>query len=189
MTSGVEIVETVSAQRVMHGVKYETAVHILRPVEEVYRFCRDAQMLPTAVRHLQLVGPLKGSRTRWKALGPSGTHLQWDAEMVCQRENELLAWRSLPGSEVDMAGAASFEAGPDGHGTVLTLRLKLALPDSQASAAVVDLLGVGLEQIIEGDLERLKQFLETGDVTSGIDPSCHVSHPMTAEVRYRRTPK
>ncbi|MCE9556799.1 MAG: hypothetical protein K8T91_25915 [Planctomycetes bacterium] len=164
MTSEINIVESL-----------EAAIHILRPTDEVFRFCQDAEKLSTVVRHLQLIAPMEEGRTRWMVEGLQGTQIHWDAEMVCQQDSELLAFRSLPGSDIEISGAADFEAGPDGHGTVLTLKLKLALPHSSPSAAILELLGVGLEQMLDDDLQRIKEFLEA-DAAGSASNSSHSLH-------------
>src|SRR5262245_64907577 len=46
-----------------------------------------------------------GGRSHWVVDGPLGTHVEWDAEVINEIENELIAWQSLPGGTVDSAGS------------------------------------------------------------------------------------
>jgi uncharacterized membrane protein len=39
------------------------------------------------------------------AKAPAGTTVEWDAEVYNEKENELIAWRSLEGADVDNAGS------------------------------------------------------------------------------------
>ena len=64
-----------------------------------------------------------GNRSHWVARAPMIGQVAWDAEIINERENELIAWRSLPGSELDTAGSVHFESAPGDRGTQLTISL------------------------------------------------------------------
>ena len=36
--------------------------------------------------------------SHWVAAGPAGLSVEWDAEIINEIENTLIAWRALPGS-------------------------------------------------------------------------------------------
>ncbi len=86
--------------------------------------------------------------------------VEWEAEIINERDPELIAWRSLSGSEMDTAGSVHFRPLPDGRGTIVTVSMKYNPPAGKAGAAVASLFGWGLEQQIEHDLPRLKELLE-----------------------------
>src|SRR5205823_2262052 len=89
--------------RAGHGVKVEQAVMIQRAPDELYRYWRDFENLPRFMRHLESVKQTGPNRWHWVAKGPLGMKAEWDAEVYTERENELIGWRSLEGSEVDTA--------------------------------------------------------------------------------------
>ena len=43
------------------------------------------------------------------ARGPGGVRVEWDAEIINEIQNKVLAWKSLPGGDVVSAGSVTFE--------------------------------------------------------------------------------
>ncbi|MET8992842.1 SRPBCC family protein, partial [Nonomuraea wenchangensis] len=74
-------------------LKVRASITINKPREDVYRFWRDLENLPTFMIHLDSVRTLGGGRSRWKAKGPIGA-LEWEAEIIDERVGDLIAWRS-----------------------------------------------------------------------------------------------
>jgi uncharacterized membrane protein len=148
------------------GVRARAAVTIAQPRHEVYEFMRQFENLPRVMRHLKSVEPLEGGRSRWVAEGPAGKSVTWDAEIINEVPNELLAWKSLPGSDVDQAGSMRFSDAPGDRGTEIRVELQYNPPAGAIGAYVARLFGREPEQEISADLRRLKQFLETGEVVS-----------------------
>jgi uncharacterized membrane protein len=98
------------------GVKVERSLTINKPAAELYRFWRKFDQLPRFMHHLEDVRELGGNRSHWIARAPLGMRVEWDAEIINERENELIAWRSLPGSDVDTAGSVHFSPAPGQRG-------------------------------------------------------------------------
>src|SRR5439155_283992 len=94
------------------GVRVEEAVTINRPVDEVYQFWRSFQNFPRFMRHLESVDALGDRRSRWRAKSPAGSSVEWYAELIEERENEWIAWRSVDGSCVDNSGSVRFREAP-----------------------------------------------------------------------------
>ena len=148
------------------GMKVEKSVTINRSPEELYAFWRNFENLPRIMNHLESVQVLGGNRSHWVAKAPAGTSVEWDAELYNEKENELIAWRSLEGSDVDNAGSVHFEKTPGGSGTVVRVVLKYDPPGGALGAAVARLFGENPEQQIDEDLRRFKQLMETGEVAT-----------------------
>jgi uncharacterized membrane protein len=144
------------------GVKVEERLTIHRPAAELFREWRQLQNLPRFMSHLKEVRVLDGKRSHWVAQGPMGMSVAWDAEIINERPGELLAWRSLPGADVDTAGSVHFEAAPGGLGTVVRVVLKYDPPAGKAGAAAARWLGDAPEQLLRDDLQRFKQHVEAG---------------------------
>lgn len=153
----------------MYCLKYETALHILRMPKEVYSFWRQPHNLLPISQYLESIKSGDPDRSQWTIRGPRGTNFNLDAELVCNQEEELLAWRGIVDTDVEVAAVVEFEAGPDGHGTILTLSLSLNLPDAKAHADDIKRLSSHLERYVEADLQRLKQFLEASDTPVGAE--------------------
>ena len=91
-------------EKLPREVRVVRSFTINKPPEEVYRFWRNFENLPRFMRHLKSVHNTESRRSHWVARGPLGANVEWDAEIIQERENELLAWRSLPGSDVEHWG-------------------------------------------------------------------------------------
>ena len=152
------------------GVKVEESVTINRPVLEVYRFWRNFENLPRFMDHLEAVTVIDDERSHWVAKGPAGTKVEWDAIIHNEVEDELIAWRSLPGAEVNNAGSVHFTPTPDGTGTDVRVVLSYEPPAGMVGVAVAKLLGEEPSKQVADDLRRFKQVMDSGDVAAGARP-------------------
>ncbi|CAN5464838.1 SRPBCC family protein [soil metagenome] len=144
------------------GVLVEESVTINRSAEELYRFWRNFENLPRFMRHLESVEPITETISRWRAKGPAGMSVEWNAEVNNEVPNKLIGWRSLEGSEVVSAGSVNFEKA--GRGTRLRVRLQYSPPGGKAGAAIARLVGRDAATEIREDLRRFKQQVESGEV-------------------------
>ena len=154
-----------------HQVRVEQVVTINRPIEEVYRFWQAFENFPRFMRHLESVERIGPQRTRWRAKGPAGTSLEWEAETLQERENEWIAWRSVEGSRIDNSGSVRFQAAPGARGTELRVQLQYAPPAGRVGRTIARLFGEEPEQQIREDLHRFKQLMETGEIPVSDGPS------------------
>jgi hypothetical protein len=76
------------------------------------------------------------------------------------RPNRVIAWESLPGSEVYNAGRVRFES-VDG-GTRVDVFMTYNPPGGVAGHAIAALFGVDPKSAMDDDLLRLKSLLEQG---------------------------
>jgi uncharacterized membrane protein len=144
---------------------------------EVYRFWRDFRNLPRFMTHLESAEILSDKRSHWVAKAPVGKTVEWDAEIIEDKPNELIAWRSLESSEVDNSGIVYFKDAPGGRGTEVHVRINYNPPGGFLGAEIAKLFGEEPEEQIKGDLFRFKQVLETGEVVHS-DASIHEGlHP------------
>jgi len=141
------------------GIKVDQRITIYRPVRDVYNYWRSFENLPRIMSHLVAVEG-NGGRSHWVARGPLGMAADWDAEIVNEKVDELIAWRSLPGADIDTAGSVHFRRVPGG--TEVQVILKYNPPTGKVGAAVARLFGVAPEQQIAEDLQRFKQRFEAG---------------------------
>ena len=143
------------------GTKVEKSVTINRPASELYSFWRNFENLPSFMNHLESVSSIGNDRTHWVAKAPAGTTVEWDAEVYNEKPSELIAWRTLEGSQVSSAGSVRFEEAPSG-GTVVRVSMKYDPPGGKLGSLVARLFGENPEQQIEEDLGRFKELMETG---------------------------
>ena len=148
------------------GCKVTKSITIQRPAEELYRWWRQLDQLPRAMAHVVSISPIDERHSHWTARGPLGATLEWDAQIINEREPEMIAWRSLPGSQVDTAGSIHFQTLPADRGTEVTVSLKYDPPGGKLTTAVAEFLGAGLEGRVQQDLRRWKQLIETGEIST-----------------------
>jgi uncharacterized membrane protein len=146
------------------AVAARRTITINRPPEELYRFWRAFTNLPRFMHRLESVQGLGERRTHWRARGPAGSVVEWDAEVLEDKPNELISWRSLPGSDVNHAGVVRFERAPGGRGTQVAVELEYTPPGGGLGATLAKVVGRAPEQELQEDLRRFKQLMETGEV-------------------------
>lgn len=146
------------------GIQVRESIRLEVPVADVFRFWRRLEHLPDFMSHLTRVTETSDRRSHWVAAGPAGMRVEWDAEIINEIENQLLAWRSLPSSDVVTAGSVKFERVRDGRTTQLTVNLQYAPPGGKAAAFVASLFGREPSQTIREDLRHFKQMLEAGEM-------------------------
>jgi uncharacterized membrane protein len=146
------------------SVHVEEVATINKPVGEVYRSWKKFENFPSFMRHLESVHMLNNGRSRWRATAPAGTTVEWEAEMVEDREGELIAWRSVEGSQIQNSGTVQFRPAPGARGTELRVRLDYRPPAGRLGRGIAWLFGEEPEQQIRDDLRRFKQLLETGEI-------------------------
>jgi uncharacterized membrane protein len=147
------------------GIRIDEAVTINRPREEVFGFWRDLSNIAQFMEHVQSVRAIDGDdskRSHWIAKGPAGKCLEWDAAIIKEKENELIAWRSLEGSEVANAGSVHFKDAAGERGTEVHVELLYSPPGGPVGALVAKLFGEDPANQIRSDLKRLKSRLEAG---------------------------
>lgn len=158
--------DTRAALRGSRGVNVLESVTINQPIELLYRFWRNLENLPQFMRHLVSVEKVTDTISHWRAKGPAGSVVEWDAEIFNEIPNKLIAWRSLEGADVVSAGSVNFGAEPGGRGTRVTVHLQYSPPGGKVGAAIAKVLGADAETEIRDDLRRFKQLVETGNVAS-----------------------
>lgn len=146
------------------GVHVRESIRLELPVADVYRYWRRLENLPRFMTHLERVTEHGDGRSHWVAAGPAGMPVEWDAEIINQIDNKLIAWRSLPESDVVTAGSVNFQAVRGGRSTQVDVDLQYAPPAGKAGAFVAWLFGREPSQTIREDLRRFKQLLEAGEV-------------------------
>ena len=96
--------------------------------------------------------------------GPGGVRATWEAELTADEPGRLLAWRSTPGADVDIAGSVRFTDAPGGRGTEIKVILTYAPPGGKVGAVAAALLGRGGDRLVREALRRFKQLMEAGEV-------------------------
>lgn len=147
-----------------HGIQVEETFTIMRPAAELYSYWHDFSNLPNFMHNVEAVEVLSPTRSRWTAKAPMGTSVSWEAEIIHNQPNELIAWRSIEGADVDNAGTVQFTPRPDGEGTEVRVTIDYINPGGTIGHAVAKMFGKDPKTEIREDLRRFKRIMETGEV-------------------------
>ena len=165
--AGVTALDLAAARRAGRSrsdLELTAAITVARSPQDVYDYWRGLERLPTFMYHLRSVEWVGEGRTRWTANAPVKKSVSWEADLVEDRPGEVVAWRSLPGADVENSGSVRFKPAPGDRGTEVRVHLRYAMPGGRAGQLVARLAGEEPHQQVEDDLRRFKQVMETGEV-------------------------
>lgn len=136
---------------------------VYQPPDVVYGWWRDFENLPRFMTHLERVEVVDERRSHWVAKAPGGT-IEWDAQVVADKPNTRIAWRSEPGAMIDTEGKVTFAPAPGERGTEVRVQVDYRVPGGAAGVAVAWLAGEAPDEQVREDLRRFKAVVETGEV-------------------------
>src|SRR5438270_4952310 len=122
------------------------------------------------MQNVEQVRQLDDKHLEWKAK-VAGTERQWKAEIVEQKPNRVIAWRSITGDQNE--GKVEFQ--PIDGRTMIKLAVDYDPPKGIAGE-VGDKLAQATPRSVENDLKRFKEFIEgratptgkwSGEIESG----------------------
>lgn len=145
------------------GIHVREAIRLEVPLEVVYGFWRRLENLPRFMRHLREVNDLGAGRSHWVADGPAGIPVEWEADIINEVPGEVIGWRSLPASDIAMAGSVHFSTVRHGRSTQVAVHLQYGAPGGKAAQLLAFVLGRDPAGMVREDMRRLKQLLETGE--------------------------
>jgi uncharacterized membrane protein len=125
---------------------------------------RDFERFPDFMAHLEEVRATGTTTSHWKARGPLGMTVEWDAEITDEVPGERIAWRSVEGSKIDNSGTVRFVTAPGDQGTELHVDMRYSPPAGAVGATIAKVLGEEPAVQLKDDLRRFKNIAETGEV-------------------------
>ena len=132
--------------------------------EKAFQFWRNFENLPRFMRNLESVKVLDDRRSEWNAVGRFGKPIRWLAEIVEEKPNEWIVWRSLPDSDLDCRGSVHFLPAVGNRGTVVTAAMQYSPPAGAVGKAVAIMLAKDPTFMLREDLRRFKALMEAGEV-------------------------
>lgn len=142
-------------------------VTIDKPRQELFAFFRDFQNLPQFMENLEAVVPAgQPGRNVWKIKAPLGRTIDVETEIVREEEGELIAWRSVEGSDIDTEGRVKFKDGPGERGTHVQLIVAYKPPAGEVGKLVAKLFQREPSVQARHDLKRFKMLMETGEIAT-----------------------
>ncbi len=156
-----------SAKEQLEPIEITETFTIYRPVKEVYAYWRQLENLPRFMQHLERVEQLDERHSHWEARIPGGLGtVAWEAVILTEHPNRLLAYQSMPGSMVDHAGRVIFREAPGDKGTEIQSVMSYRAPVGALGKGVAKLLNPAFKQLVRSDLRRFKQIMETGEIST-----------------------
>jgi len=158
--------KVVDATGINKAIRVEKTVTIDKSAEELYNYWHNFENLPNFMKHVKSVQVLDMRRSHWVANAPLGQTIEWDADIINDQPNQLIAWASEEGAQVDNSGFVRFSPAPGDRGTEVKVVMEYNVPGGMVTAAIAKLFGEEPEQQIGDELRRFKQLMETGEIAT-----------------------
>lgn len=146
------------------AVTLQKTITVAAPVDQVFQFWSHYENFPRFMSHVREVRKTDEGRSHWVVAGPAGVPVEWDTEVTAHVPNQVLAWRTVPGSLVDHAGIVRFDAVPGG--TRVEVRMSYNPPAGAIGHTVAALLGADPQRVMDEDLVRFKSLMEQGETSA-----------------------
>jgi len=148
------------------GIHIAQSFLINRSPEELYQFWRNFENLPRIMSYLESVHVVDHRRSHWVAKAPrlAGGKVEWDAEITRDEPNSLIAWRSLPGSDIDTAGDIRFQRALGDRGTQVNVSMRYVPPAGKLGHWITSMLGENPKRVVREDLRNFKRIMEIGEI-------------------------
>ncbi len=148
-----------------HAVDIRKAVNVNAPVEQVYAFWTTYENFPQFMEHVREVRRGADDRSHWVVSGPAGVSVTFDVMVTKRVPNQVLAWKTLPGSPIQHAGIVHFM--PNGHGgTTVDIKMSYNPVIGGVGHSMATLLGANPKHMLDLDLVRFKSLIEEGKTTA-----------------------
>ncbi|RPF71653.1 SRPBCC family protein [Aurantiacibacter spongiae] len=141
-------------------------VTIRKPRAELFAFWRDFSNLAAFMENLEQVEAKGKDRAVWTIRAPAGRTVDVETEITEERENEVIAWRSVEGSDISTEGKVAFSDAPGDRGTRVSLIVAYDPPAGELGRAVAKAFLREPEVQARHDLKRFKMLMETGEIAT-----------------------
>lgn len=136
------------------------------------------------IKHPVTITRISETESHWSVSAPGDRCVEWDAEIINDEPNELIAWQSKEGADVANAGTVRFEPAPGDEGTEVRVQLEYDAPGGKIAALVAKFTGEEPEQQVAEALRRFKALMETGEIPTTEGQT--VGEPQAKERRKER---
>jgi uncharacterized membrane protein len=146
------------------GVKVVRSCTVRKPAAELYHFWRSLENLAQVIKHPVSITRLSDTESHWKVSAPGDAFVEWDAQIINDHPNELIAWRSKDGADIPNAGTVRFEPAPADEGTEVRVQLEYDPPGGKLAAFFAKITGEEPGQQVAEALRRFKALMEAGEL-------------------------
>jgi len=145
------------------GDTIDARVIIRRPVGDVFKFYKDLKNLPLFVGDLTDVEQLGPGLYQWSIQAPLGLRMKWKVLVTNEVTNKLIRYETVTAPELRTTWEVRFAPGPEANETEVHERM--TTPLGRVGRAALALLGKFPAREVRANLQRLKELLETGQVS------------------------
>lgn len=137
--------------------------------DEAYAFWRDFRNLARFMENVEAVSIDGAGRSTWTVKAPGDRQVSWVSELTEDEPGRALAWRSVEG-DIRNEGRVEFRDAPPGRGSEITATILYEPPGGDLGKLVAKLFQREPKLQVRRDLRRLKQLLETGEISTSEAP-------------------
>lgn len=150
-----------SRRRSLTPERTQAVVTIASDAGTIFRFWRNFANMPKLMPQLDRVDVLSATESRWIAKS-AGEAPSWRCVLDLVDEDRLLTWHTVGETALPHRASLMLSPAPGDRGTEVRLTLVYRVPAGEVAA----LLGTTPEGQAEEALRRLKQRVETGELST-----------------------
>jgi uncharacterized membrane protein len=135
-------------------------VAISRPRAELYAFWRNFTNLSRFMRHIRSVTMIDVVRSHWLLEGPDHVRLEWEAIIVEDDPDRLIAWTSTDASPMRNSGRVEFRDSPLGDTTEVAATILYDPPPGRRKHLLSKRLQRELNARTKPDLLQFRALME-----------------------------
>ncbi len=158
------IPKTVSSIPGKRGVRVQRSMTVNRSAEDLFNYWYDIEKAPLYMDYIQSVLKTGERTSHWIAQRPMNKTIEWNSELLAVVPNKSISWHVHGKPTTANAGKVSFDATPDGHGTVVTLELDFLQFKGTLGTGLGVVVGHIPEKQVLETLRHFKELMEAGEV-------------------------
>lgn len=137
------------------------SVVVERPVDTVFEAWSECSNLALCMTMLEEVERIDDAHWYFKTRLPKTQFfVEWTAEVVEMVDNEAIAWRTMPGSDINHEGVVEFHALPDGLSTEVRCKVVFLPPGGKLGQTLAESMSKMGNRMLRKEMERFKYFME-----------------------------
>lgn len=143
-----------------HSINIRDTFVVRQPKELVYYAWRQLEELPLFLQHVKSITLLENGRSHWAIHTPKGLpDIEWDAEVIEDREGEMFSWRSLPGSSIETAGKIVLRDFP-GNATQVRVLISYRPPAGYIGSTFAKLFTPAFKKMVREDIAHFQDYID-----------------------------
>lgn len=107
---------------------------------------------------------IEDARARWRDFEQQTTYTRLGPIEITGEDHDSIAWRTSEDAEAKASGVLRFAPAPGDRGTEISVEMVYEVPGGAVGAAGLKVAGNNPHQMVQDDLRRFKQLLETGEI-------------------------